>query len=248
MVPALDAMTESGAIYAMHKICKSLSAAGFCAVAAVTAGLAAPAEAKGQVSGRIQVTDAGGRPAQDLGNAVVYIEGRGPRVTGTRIDVALDARQFRPRVVVIPAGTTINFPNQDPFNHNVFSVTERNDFDLGLYGRGETRERRFSRAGLVRIYCNVHPRMTGAVVVRDNGWYSQPGADGSFSIADVPGGTYTITVWHERGGSASQQITVPSSGRLEDVVLPLDASTYQVVQHKNKYGQEYGSGNTRERY
>ena len=230
----------------MHKICKSLSAAGFWAVAAVTVTAIRPAVLAGQVSGRIQVTDAGGRPAQDLGNAVVFIEGRGPRVPGTRIDVALDARQFRPRVVVIPVGTTINFPNQDPFNHNVFSVTERNDFDLGLYGRGETRERRFTRAGLVRIYCNVHPRMTGAVVIRDNGWYSQPGADGSFSIADVPGGTYTITVWHERGGAASQQVTVPSSGTLEGVVLTLDASGYQFTQHKNKYGQEYGS--TRERY
>ena len=237
---------EPGSIYAMHNVCKSLCAAGFWAVAAVTAGLARPPELAGQVSGRIQVTDAGGRPAQDLGNAVVFIEGRGPRVTGTRMDVALDARQFRPRIVVIPVGTTLNFPNQDPFNHNVFSVTERNEFDLGLYGRGETRERRFNRPGLVRIYCNVHPRMTGFVVVRDNVWYAQPGADGSFSIADVPAGSYGIVVWHERGGMATQQITVPSSGTLADVTLSLDATNYQFTQHKNKYGQEYGS--TRERY
>jgi len=200
-----------------------------------------------QVTGRLQVTDAGGRPAQDLGNAVVYIEGRGPRVSGARVDMSLDARQFRPRVIVIPAGTTVRFPNQDPFNHNVFSLAEPNAFDLGLYGRGDVRDHRFSRAGLVRVYCNIHPRMTGFIVIRDNAWYAQPGADGSFTIADVPAGQYTLRVWHERAGEGSQPITVPSGG-LSDLTIALDAAGYQFVQHKNKYGQDYGSGTTRERY
>jgi plastocyanin len=150
----------------MPKIAKSLCGAVFCAVAAVTPGLS-------QVSGRIQVTDAGGRPAQDLGNAVVFIEGRGPRPASSRVDMALDARQFRPRVIVVPVGTTVQFPNLDPFNHNVFSLNEPNAFDLGLYGRGETESKRFTRPGVVRVYCNIHPRMTGVVVVRDNGWYAQ---------------------------------------------------------------------------
>lgn len=231
----------------MHKICKSLPAAGFWAVLAVTAIVPVPARLAAQVSGRIQVTDAGGRPAQDLGNAVVFIEGRGPRATAGRQDMSLDARQFRPRVMVVPAGTTVNFPNQDPFNHNVFSLAEPNSFDLGLYGRGEARERRFTRAGLVRVYCNIHPRMTGFIVVRDNVWYAQPGADGGFTIASVPPGQYTLKIWHERAGEGSQPITVPAGG-LASVEISLDASGYQFVQHKNKYGQEYGSGTTRERY
>jgi len=216
-------------------------------VLAVTALAAAGRPTAAQVAGRLQVTDAGGRPAQDLGNAVVYIEGRGPRVTGTRVDMSLDARQFRPRVIVIPAGTTVKFPNSDPFNHNVFSLAEPNAFDLGLYGRGEARDHRFSRAGLVRVYCNIHPRMTGFIVVRDNAWYAQPGADGSFTIADVPPGQYTLKVWHERAGEGSQEITVPAGG-LDNFTIRLDAAGFQYVQHKNKYGQDYGSGTTRERY
>jgi len=224
----------------MPKIVKSLCGAAFCAVAAVTAGQA-------QVSGRIQVTDAGGRPAQDLGNAVVFIEGRGPRPATPRVDMALDARQFRPRVIVVPVGTTVQFPNLDPFNHNVFSLNEPNAFDLGLYGRGETESKRFTRPGVVRVYCNIHPRMTGVVVVRDNGWYAQPGADGSFTIADVPPGTYTLTVWHERAPAVSQRITVREGG-LDGVEVAMDAAGYQYVQHRNKNGQEYGSGATRERY
>ena len=231
----------------MDKIRKSLCSAGFWAVLAVTAGTAAAHGAAAQVAGRIQVTDAGGRPAQDLGNAVVYIEGRGPRVTATHLDMSLDARQFRPRVVVIPSGSTVNFPNLDPFNHNVFSLAEPNGFDLGLYGRGEAHDHRFARAGLVRVYCNIHPRMTGFIVVRDNAWFAQPGVDGSFTIAGVPAGQYTLKVWHERAGEASQPITVPAGG-LDNLVIALDASGFQFVQHKNKYGQDYGSGTTRERY
>jgi len=148
-------------------------------------------------------------------------------------------------VFVNPVGTTVNFPNLDPFNHNVFSLNEPNAFDLGLYGRGETESKRFTRAGLVRIYCNIHPRMTGAIVVRDNAWYAQPGADGSFTIANVPAGTYTLKVWHERAPELTRQVTVAEGG-LAGLELELDARNYQYVQHRNKNGQEYGT--TRERY
>lgn len=201
-----------------------------------------------QVSGRITVNDVGGRPATDLGDAVVYLVGRGPRISASsRVEMALDARQFRPKVLVVPAGTTVRFPNQDPFNHNVFSLTEDNTFDLGLYGRGETRERRFTRAALVRVYCNIHPRMVGFVLARDNAWYSQPGADGSFTISNVPPGSYTLHAWHERAPELTREITVPAGG-LSSLELALDASGYRWSQHRNKYNQEYGSGAARERY
>jgi plastocyanin len=201
-----------------------------------------------QVSGRVAVTDAGGRAAPDLGDAVIFLDGRGPRgAAPARPEMSLDGRQFRPRVMVIPAGTTMNFPNLDPFNHNVFSLSEGNTFDLGLYGRGEAHTRRFTRAGLVRIFCNIHPRMSGFIVVRDNAYYTQPGADGSFTIPGVPAGTYTLHIWHERAPEINQEITVPSGG-LSGLVLTMDASGYQWVQHHNKYGQNYGTGTTRERY
>jgi len=231
---------------AMPKICKSLPAAGFWAVLAAAAGWR-PAPVQAQVSGRIEVTDAGGRRAQDLGNAVVYLDGEGPRAAPARVDMSLDARQFHPRVVVVGMGSTVNFPNLDPFNHNVFSLSDPNDFDLGLYSSGTTHRHRFRRPGLVRVYCNIHPRMTGFVVVMANAWYTQPGADGTFTIPDVPPGTYTLRVWHERAPDFSRQITVPAGG-LSGLTVSLDASTYVYVQHKNKYGRDYGSGSTRERY
>lgn len=212
------------------------------AVACVTLGTGV---AGAQVSGRVVVTDAGGRPAPDLGDAVIWIEGRGPRPPAAEASMSLDARQFRPRVMVVPAGSTVSFPNLDPFNHNVFSLSAPNDFDLGLYGRSQAQSQRFARPGLVRLFCNIHPRMTGFLVVRDNAWYAQPGADGGFSIAGVPPGTYTLKAWHERAPEVTQRITVPAGG-LSGVEIAMDASQYRFVQHTNKTGQAYGS--TRERY
>jgi plastocyanin len=215
------------------------------AVAWITA--AAPRPAAAQVSGRIQVMDAGGRQANDLGDAVLWIEGRGPRGAAAHVDMALDARQFHPRVVVVPVGSTVNFPNQDPFNHNVFSLSDPNSFDLGLYGQREAHDKRFTRPGLVRVYCNIHPRMTGFVIVRDNAWYTKPGLDGSFTIENVPPCSYTLKIWHERAPEVSQPITVPVGG-LSGLDITMDASSYVYVQHKNKYGQDYGTGAARERY
>ena len=219
-------------------------------IAAVAAALcwgAAPPLARAQVSGVVTVTDAGGRPASDVGNAVVYLEGGGPRVAPVRADMSLDGRSFSPRVVVVPVGSTVAFPNRDPFNDNVFSLSDPNSFDLGLYGRGESGDHRFRRAGLVRVYCNIHPQMSGFVVVRDNAYFAQPGADGSYTIPNVPPGAYTLHVWHERAPEVTRPITVPAGG-LTGQDATLDASAYRPVAHKNKYGQEYWSGATRERY
>ncbi len=213
-----------------------------CALTAVV-GRAAAA----QVSGQVTITEAGGKTATDVGNAVVYLEGRGPRGAPVRVEMTLDGRNFSPRVVVVPVGSTVLFPNRDPFNHNVFSLSEGNGFDLGLYGRGEKGEHRFRRAGVVSVFCNIHPKMVGFILVRDNAYYTQPGADGSFTIPDVAPGAYTLHVWHERASEATQPIVVPEGG-LANLAVTLDATGYRYVQHKNKYGQEYGTGATRERY
>ncbi len=213
----------------------------------VVAGLAAAAIARAQVSGRVTVTEAGGKLAGDVGDAVVWLEGAGPRGRPVRAEVTLDGRSFRPHVVVVPVGSTVVFPNHDPFNHNVFSLSAPNDFDLGLYGRGQSGEQRFRHAGLVRVYCNIHPQMSGFVLVLGNAYYTQPGADGSYTIERVEPGRYTLHVWFERAPEVTREVTVPVGG-LAGQDVTLDASGYRYVPHKNKYGQEYGSGATRERY
>jgi plastocyanin len=205
----------------------------------VSNGSAQAAPAKTIVSGRLTVLDRGNRSASDVGQSVVWLEAAPPaRMNPTRSETFTEGKQFLPRVSVVPVGSTIAFPNHDPFNHNVFSLSPESRFDLGLYGRGEARSAQFARAGIVRVYCNVHPQMSAVVVVRDNPYYSQPGADGSFTISDVPPGNYTLHAWHERGGEKTRPVTVPATG-VRDAAIQLDARGYRFVQHLNKFGQPY---------
>jgi plastocyanin len=217
------------------------------AAACLGVALAFPGAARAQVSGRISVTEGGGHLAGDVGNAVVYLEGPAPHARPERVEMTLDGRAFRPRVVVVPVGSTVIFPNRDPFNHNVFSLSRPNDFDLGLYGRGRSGTERFRHPGLVRVYCNIHPQMVGFVMVVGNAYFTQPEADGSYTIGGVEPGSYTLRVWFERAPEVARTIVVPEGG-LTGADVTLDASGYHHVPHMNKYGQEYGSGATRERY
>ncbi len=201
-----------------------------------------------RVSGRITILEKRNKPSPDLGAAVIYLEGTGPAATAAAIDITINDKVYRPRVVVVPVGTTLRFPNTDPFDHNVFSVTEPNQFDLGLYGRGEAKTHTFTRPGLVRVYCNVHPKMVAYVVVMANRYYAQAGVDGSFTIANVLPGHYRMHVWHERiSAEIVKDVTVTATGAA-DVRVALDARGYKWRAHKNKDGQEYPTNAGYERY
>jgi hypothetical protein len=101
------------------------------------------------------------------------------------------------------------------------------------------------KPGLIRVYCNIHPQMSAFIVVRDNAYFTQPGADGSFSITGVRPGTYTLHAWHERGAAAtSKPITVTAVG-VNDASLEIDARGYTFKPHLNKFGQPYPRGGVR---
>ena len=191
------------------------------------------------VSGRVTMVDKGDRQAQDVGQAVIWIAttSRVPSAP-VRAEISTANKEFSPHVLVVPLGSTVTFPNHDPFNHNVFSLSEENPFDLGLYSRGETRSARFDRAGIVRIYCNVHAQMSALVVVRDNPYFVQPSGDGTFSIPAVPPGTYVVHAWHERAPELNRELQVPAAG-IRDLRLELDARGYKFRPHLNKFGQPY---------
>src|SRR5712691_2786897 len=132
----------------------------------VSVGGLAWAQVGSRVTGRITMLEKGNQPSADLGTAVVYLDAASPQaVRPASVDIAINDKEFVPRVVVVPVGSTVRFVNHDPFDHNVFSASEGNAFDLGQYGRGEARGWTFATAGLVRIFCNVHPRMVAYVQV-----------------------------------------------------------------------------------
>lgn len=208
-----------------------------------------PAVAQGApVRGRIVILEKDNKPSTDLGDAVVFLEGLGDPAPATRFDVTISDKAFAPHVLVVPVGSTIAFPNHDPFDHNVFSVSEGNSFDLGLYGRGEGKSVTLQHPGLVRVFCNVHPRMVALVLVMGTHHYAQPGADGSFTINGVGPGSYRLHVWHERAPTeVVKEVTVGPEG-LADQVVTLNARGFRWQPHKNKFGKDYPTNAGRERY
>ncbi|HUL68916.1 MAG TPA: hypothetical protein VLT17_01620 [Gemmatimonadales bacterium] len=216
---------------------------GFGAVVSLAGSLWA--QGNPAVSGRVTVLDKDNKVAEDVGRAVIWLETAQPVPTPPgRADMSTENKQFLPGVVVMTVGSTLTFPNHDPFNHNVFSLSDVGPFDLGLYGRGEGKTVTFQKAGIVRVYCNVHAQMSGFVLVRDNPYFAQPSADGSFTIPDVPPGEYIVHAWHERGKEYSRDLRVPPSG-LDDLQLTVDARGYKYKAHLNKYGQPYSDSGRR---
>lgn len=206
------------------------------------------AGAAGSVSGRVSLVKAGVARA-DASNAIVWIEGpaRGGGGGGGSRKMVQESKRFSPRVLIVPREGTVDFPNNDPIFHNVFSVSGGNRFDLGLYRSGATKSRTFGEPGLVRVYCNIHPQMVGFVMVVDSDFAAVTDRSGSFRFEGVPAGSWTLKAWHEEGSETSLPLIVPAAAPL---TVSIDTSAYRPFPHKNKYGKDYPpqSGSDDERY
>lgn len=216
----------------MHSIWRRVNR--WCLVTCVFAPLVV--EGQGQVAGKVEIRDKKGL-ASDVDATLVWLEGTGlPAGAPQRTEVKTFDKTFLPGVVLLPVGSTVAFPNQDPFDHNVFATSGPRVFDLGLYGQNETRTVTFEKAGLARIYCNVHAKMALTVLVHPTTHATRADKGGRFQFMGVAPGTYTLRAWHERGGEKAMSITVPATG---DLVVSMDASRYKFVQHMDKTGKSY---------
>jgi len=200
--------------------------------------------AAGTVTGRVEMLEKGGKKASDLSEAVVRIEGVKVRPKPVSVEVRMKGKTFVPHMVAVPVGGRVTFPHDDSIFHNAFSVSGDNRFDLELYKKPTARAQTFEHAGIVRVYCNIHPQMSAIVLVHDNPFFTMAGRDGRYSLGGVPAGTYTVTAWHERGEEASVEVVVPAEGQAV-ANLTLDASSYRRARHKNKHGKDYPA---REKY
>lgn len=211
--------------------------------------LAIPAAAE-DLRGRLQLLEKGGkRPARgsDVRQAVVFFEpagGAAPRPAAAPFVMTTRDKQFVPRVLTVPKGSTVRFPNEDVILHNVFSVSGRNSFDMGLYKKGAGKEHRFDEAGLVRVFCNVHHSMVGYVWVLDTPHVATPEADGSFVLTGLPKGPGRLTVWHEQAEPRTVEVQVP---RAEPAMAILEIVRPRIPPHLNKTGKSY-FGSQRDRY
>jgi len=188
---------------------------------------------------------AAGDKAAGNANVVVWLTPVGsspPRLPVVHPRLVQKNKRFEPHLLVVPVGTLVEFPNQDPFFHNVFSLYKGKRFDLGLYEAGSSRSVRFDRPGVSFIFCNIHPEMSAAVVALETAYYGISNNAGEVHIRDIPPGRYRLEVWYERSspealGRLARQISVPSEGPVTALEVPevIAAS----VPHKNKYGADY---------
>jgi plastocyanin len=152
-------------------------------------------------------------------------------------------KSFEPHILVVPAGSMVEFPNRDPFFHNVFSLFEGKRFDLGLYEAGTSRTVRFDRPGISYIFCNIHPEMSAVVITLATPLYAISNKDGQLSLAGVPYGRYMMRVWSQGMGPENAQpltreITL-AEGASSLGVIKVPEATGQRIAHKNKYGRDY---------
>jgi len=145
--------------------------------------------------------------------AVVYLESdalNGQTYPAPAVHPVLDQRDlmFHPQVLPVLLGTTIDFPNRDNVFHNVFSYSQPKEFDLGRYPTGTQKSVRFDKAGVVRVYCDIHSHMNATILVLENPYFAVPDDQGVYSIKNVPSGTYTVKFWYGRELAVTQTVTV----------------------------------------
>ena len=156
----------------------------------------------------------------EIRNVVVYIKDityRGA-LPPKRAELRQVHETFIPHTVAITRGSSVDFPNGDPFFHNVFSLSRAANFNLGRYERGQNRSREFTKAGTVKVYCDIHSHMSATILVFDHPYFAIPDVDGSFELPAVPAGDYTIVGWHERVGERAERVRV-EAGRAASIEL-----------------------------
>lgn len=178
------------------------------------------------------------RTGVSAAQAVVYAEplsGTAPAPAPKPFSVTQKGKTFTPRVLGVPAGAAVRFPNDDDIFHNVFSLSPGHAFDLGLYRAGASKTRTFATPGVVRVFCNIHPQMTALVVVAPTPWVTTAAPDGSWRL-ELPAGRYRVTALSERAAPVTVDIAVSGTATAP---LTLDESAFVSVPHTNKFGKPY---------
>jgi plastocyanin len=203
------------------------------------------------VSGVIQLTARSNSTRQQTGHLsdiVVWLEALGAAASlqsqPQHAQMLQKDKMFHPHVLPILVGTTVDFPNSDPIFHNAFSNYDGQMFDVALYPPGTSRTVVFRKAGIVRVFCNIHPAMSAIILVLKNPYFVKVNADGRYRIPNVPAGQYELHYYDERATGDNghpPQLSVESTGvEVSAPVLSVSEASYVTPPpHKNKYGQDY---------
>jgi plastocyanin len=192
--------------------------------------LAAQAPPAATITGWVGVNSVHGteRPA-----SVVWVDNIPGDIPAPKTHAILNQTNMRfvPRILTILVGTTVDFPNSDPFVHNVFSISPAKRFNLGLYSKERVPSVTFDKPGVVSVFCNVHLEMSAYIIVLKNVFFAIPGSDGAFIIRNVPPGRRTVRYWTEDSESWAVD------GRIQERVVTLDSGSAQTVDFRTAHGR-----------
>jgi plastocyanin len=160
----------------------------------------------------------------EFDRTVVFVEGgTAPPPPPQTATIEQRNSRFEPDLIIVPVGSTVQFPNADPIFHNVFSLSKAHPFDLGFYPKSQSRPVTFDHAGVVQVYCHLHADMYGAIVVTGSPWYGKPSSDGGFSFHNLPAGHYRVVAWHKVAGAHWVSVDVPENGTAKVTIgVPVD--------------------------
>ena len=199
------------------------------------------------VSGRIELRDSSEAAvvkSRNYSGVVVWLKpAAAVTATSAHAKMVQSDKRFSPHILAVAIGTRVDFPNIDPIFHNAFSNFDGQLFDVGLYPPGGTRSVKFNRAGIARVFCNIHPMMSAVIVVVDAPYFAISGKDGAFQIENVPPGEYQMHVFHERATQETldklARRTLVSGTESALAPISISESGYLMMPHKNKFGREY---------
>jgi len=183
--------------------------------------LAAVSSLAGDIKGKVSV-----QGLKSAANIAVYVD----VIADKKFDapsqhVVVDQKkmEFIPRVVVVLQGTTVDFTNSDPVGHNVYwpsiSGNKKLTHNLGTWPKGEKKSFQFNDLGVAPLLCNVHPEMSGYVVVVATPYFAVADKDGNYEIKNVPAGKYTLKTWSEDGKPTTQAVDVSAGGATADLTV-----------------------------
>ena len=200
------------------------------------------------VTGQAKLLGGAPHAVKDLSNVVVWLASLDPAGLSQRpasprrhYRMLQKNKTFDPALLVVPLGSVVDFPNLDPWFHNVFSLYQGKRFDLGLYQAGAEKEVVFDRPGPSFLFCNIHPQMTAVILSVNSDLFGVSDKSGRILIPAVPAGAYRMHVWYENAApeftDAAQRIDVsPASSALPAISIPVARHDHA---HKDKYGNDY---------
>ena len=183
-------------------------------------------QAGGRVTGKVRLTVASSTPSSatayerrsvgpkpkplpEIRNVIVFVSDLpASKPAPMKASISQKDEQFVPHVVAATTGSSVAFPNNDPFFHNVFSLSRGGSFNLGRYPSGASRSETFRKPGIVKVFCEIHSQMSAVIRVFDHPWFTIPVDDGSFALDDVPPGEHTLVAWHERIGERHEKVSI----------------------------------------